>query len=144
MAQRVSRRTESLDVSELAASNDRKEVCQFIVEHFTQHNIHAVQLIDTFDKVSFAVEASKQQVVSHQSINFNDVQCAVGESGPRAQNVLVYNYPVKGDEKSVHRKLGLYETVESAAFRHWLHLRDVSDGVRVACMVGREAIPCHL
>ena len=52
MAQRVSRRTESLDVSGLAASNERKDVCQFIVENFTHHNIHAVQLIGTFEKVT--------------------------------------------------------------------------------------------
>ena len=98
MAQRVSRHTKSLDVSGLAASNESKEVCQFIVEHFTHHNIHAVQLIGNFEKVTFAVGASKQQVVIHQSINYNGVQCAVREGGPRAQNVLVYNYPGKGDE----------------------------------------------
>ena len=98
MAQRVSRRTESLDVSGLAASNESKEVCQFIVEHLTHHNIHGVQLIGTFEKVTFAVDASKQQVVSHQSINFNGVQCAVREGGPRAQNVLVNNYPVEDDQ----------------------------------------------
>ena len=114
------------------------------MEHFTHHNIHAVQLIGTFKKVTFAVEASKQQVVSHQSINFNGVQCAVSEGGPPAQNVLVYNYPAEGDQQSVHRKLGLYGTVEGVAFCHWLHLRDVSDGGWVARMVGREAIPCHL
>ena len=98
MAQRVSRRTVSLNVSGLAASNESKEVCQFIVEHFTHHNIYAVQLIGTFEKVTFAVDASKQQVVSHQSMNFNGVQCAVREGGPRPQNVLVYNYPVEGDQ----------------------------------------------
>lgn len=54
MVQRVSRRTESLDVSGLAASNESKDVCQFIVENFTHHNIHAVQLIGTFEKVTKA------------------------------------------------------------------------------------------
>lgn len=54
MAQRVSRRTESLDVSGLAASNESKDVCQFIVEHFTHHNIQTVQLIDTFENVTKA------------------------------------------------------------------------------------------
>lgn len=56
MAQRVSRRTESLDVSGLAASNESKDVCQFIVENFTHHNIHAVQLIGTFEKVTKATD----------------------------------------------------------------------------------------
>ena len=35
-----------------------------------------------------AVEASKQ-VISHQAININGVQCAVWGGGPRVQNVLV-------------------------------------------------------
>ena len=102
MAQRVTRRTAGLDVSGLAASNDRKEVSQFIVEHFAHFNIHAVQFVGTIAKVTFAVEASKQQVIRHQSININGVQCAVQGGGPRAQNVLVYNYPVGGNKESIH------------------------------------------
>lgn len=87
MAQWVSRRTVGLDVSGLAASNDQKEVSQFIVEHSAHFNIHAVQFIGTVAKVTFAVEASKQQVISHQSININGVQCAVRGMGwsPRAE-----------------------------------------------------------
>ena len=73
MAQRVTRRTVGLDVSGLAASNDRKEVSQFIVEHFAHFNIHAVQFVGTIAKVTFAVEASKQQVICHQSTNINGV-----------------------------------------------------------------------
>lgn len=65
-----------LDVSGLAASNYRKEVSQFIVEHFAHFNIQAVQFIGTVAKVTFAVEASKQQVISHQYIYINGVQCA--------------------------------------------------------------------
>lgn len=64
--------------------------------------------------------------------------------GPHAQNVLVYNYPVEGNEESIRRKLAVYGTVESIAFRHWPHLPNVSDGVRVVRMVRREAIPRHL
>ena len=97
IAQRVSRRTVGLDVSGLAASNDRKEVSQFIVENFVHFNFHAVQFIGTVAKVTFAMEASKQQVISHQSININGVQYkvrgGVGGGGGRAQNVVVYNYP---------------------------------------------------
>ena len=81
MAQRVSRRIMGLDVSGLAASNNGKEVSQFIVEHFSYFNIHAVQFIDTVANVNFAVEASEQQVISHQSININGVQCAVRGKG---------------------------------------------------------------
>ena len=80
MAQRVSRRTESLDVSEFAACNESKEVCQFIVEHFTHHNVHVVQLIGTFEKVTFAVLASKQVsnrslVISRSTLMVFSVQC---------------------------------------------------------------------
>ena len=91
MALRAFRRTVSLDVSQLADSNDRKTVSSFIVEHFAQHKIHAVQFVGTVAKVTFAVEASKQEVISHQAININGVQCAVRGGGPWAQNVLVYN-----------------------------------------------------
>ena len=73
--------TVDLDVSGLAASNDRKEVSQFIVEHFAHFNIHAVQFVGTVAKVTFAVEASKQQVICHQSINTNGVHCAVRGRG---------------------------------------------------------------
>ena len=90
------------------------------------------------------MEASKQQVICHQSISIHGVQCAVRGGGPRAQNVLIYNYPVEGNEEPIRRKLAAYGTVESVAFRHWPHLPNISDGVRVVRMVRREAIPRHL
>ena len=85
MAQQVSRRTVGLDVSGLPASNDQKDVSQFIVEHFAHFNIYAVQSIGTVNKVTFALEASKQQVITHQSINISGGQCGVrGGWSPRA------------------------------------------------------------
>ena len=144
MALRAFRRTVSLDVSQLAGSNDRKTVSTFIVEHFAQHNIHAVQFIGTVAKVTFAVEASKQEVISHQAININGVQCAVRGGGPRAQNVLVYNYPVEGPEDPIRRALGAYGVIEEVKFRHWTHMPTVGDGVRIVRMVRREAIPRHM
>ena len=68
------RRTVSLDVSGLAGSNDRQAVSKFIVDHFAQNNIHAVQFIGTIAKVTFAAEAGKQEVMSHQAVNINGVQ----------------------------------------------------------------------
>lgn len=65
MAQRVSRRTESLDVFGLAASNESKDVCQFIVENFTHHNIHAVQLIGTFDESNRSLVISRSTLMVH-------------------------------------------------------------------------------
>ena len=144
MALRAFRRTVSLDVSQLAGSNDRKTVSTFIVEHFAQHNIHAVQFIGTVAKVTFAVEASKQEVISHQAININGVQCAVRGGGPRAQNVLVYNYPVEGPEDPIRRALGAYGVIEEVKFRHWTHMPTVGDGVCIVRMVRREAIPRHM
>ena len=144
MALRAFRRTVSLDVSQLAGSNDRKTVSTFIVEHFAQHNIHAVQFIGTVAKVTFAVEASKQEVISHQAININGVQCAVRGGGPRAQNVLVYNYPVEGPEDPIRRALGAYGVIEEVKFRHWTHMPTVGDGVRIVRMVRHEAIPRHM
>ena len=94
IAQWVSPRTVGLDVSGLVASNDRKEVSQFIVEHVAHFNIHAVQFIGTVAKVTFAVEVSKQQVISHQSISINGVQYVVRGGWSMAQNVLVYNCSV--------------------------------------------------
>ena len=144
MALRAFRRTVSLDVSQLASSNERKDVCTFIVEHFAQHKIHAVQFIGTVAKVTFAVEASKQEVISHQAININGVQCAVRGGGPRAQNVLLYNYPVEGPEDPIRRALGAYGVIEEVKFRHWAHMPTVGDGVRIVRMVRREAIPRHM
>ena len=144
MALRAFRRTVSLDVSQLAVTNDRKKVCELIVNHFANHKIHAVQFVGTAAKVTFAVEASKQEVINHQAINISGVQCAVRGGGPRAQNVLIYNYPVEGSEESIRRVLGAYGVIERISFRHWTHLTDVSDGVRVVRMTRRLAIPRNL
>ena len=64
-----------------------------------------------------------------------------GAGGPRAQNVLVYNYPVEGDEDSIRRALSVYGTVENVGFRHWPHFQQISDGVRVVRMTRRLPIP---
>lgn len=138
------RHTVSLDVSQLSGSNDRKAVSTFVVEHFARHKIHAVQFIGTVAKVTFAVEASKQEVISHQAVNINGVQCAVRGGGPQAQNVLVYNYPVEGPEDPIRRALGAYGVIEEVKFRHWPHLPTVGDGVRIVRMVRRIAIPWHM
>lgn len=84
MALRALRHTVSLDVSQLAESHDRKTVSELIVNHFVGHNVHTVQFIGTAAKVTFAVEASKQEVLSHQAINIEGIRCAVRGGGPRA------------------------------------------------------------
>ena len=144
MALRALRRTVSLDVSELARSHDRKTVSESIVDHFVGHNVHAVQFIGTVAKVTFAVEASKQEVLSHQAINIKGIQCAVRGGGPRAQNVLIYNYPVGGPEDLVRNALRIYGVVEEVKFRHWPHMPEVGDGVRIVRMVRNTPIPRHM
>ena len=34
--------------------------------------------------------------------------------------------------------------IDRISFRHWTHLTDVSDGVRVVRMIRHQAIPCNL
>ena len=115
-----------------------------LVGHFARHKIHAVQFIGTVAKVTFAVEASKHEVISHQAININGVQCAVRGGGPRAQNVLLYNYPAEGPKDSIRRALGVYGVIEEVKFRHWPHMPTVGDGVHIVRMGRREAIPRHM
>lgn len=59
------------------------------MEHFVHFNINAVQFIGTVAKVTFAVEASKQHVISHQSININGVLCAVPWGSP-ARRIFLF------------------------------------------------------
>ena len=77
IAYQAFRRTVSPYVLGFAGSNDHQAVSKFIVDHFAQYNIHAVQFIGMVAKVTFAAEASKQQLLSHQAININGILCAV-------------------------------------------------------------------
>jgi len=144
MALRAFHRTISLDVSQLAVTNDRKKVCELIFNHVACHKIHTVQFVGMVAKVTFAIEASKQEVINHQAISISGVHCAVQGGGPCLQNVLIYNYPVEGSEESIRHILGAYGVIERISFRHWTHLTDISDGVRVVRMIRRQVIPCNL
>ena len=144
IALRAFRRTVSLHVSQLAVTNDRKKVYELIVNHFACHKIHTVQFVGMVAKVTFAVEASKQEVINHQAIRISGVQCVVQGGGPRVQNVLIYYYPVEGSEESICRILGAYGVIERISFHHWTHLTDVSDGVHVVRMIRCQVIPRNL
>lgn len=98
MAMRALCCTVSLDVYQLSVTNDSKKGCELIVNHFANLKIHAVQFVGTAAKVTFAAEPSKQEVINHQAISISGVQYAARGGGPRAQNVLIYNYPVEGSE----------------------------------------------
>ena len=71
MVLRAFRRTVSLHVSHLALTNDHKKVCELIVNHSACHKIHTVQFVGMVAKVTFAVEASKQEVINHQAISIS-------------------------------------------------------------------------
>ena len=68
---RTFRRTVSLHVSHLAVTNDCKKVCELIVNHSARHKIHTVQFVGMVSKVTFAVEASKQEVINLQTISIS-------------------------------------------------------------------------
>ena len=90
MAQRVSRRTESLDVSGFAASNESKVVCQFIVEHFTHHNVHVVQLIGTFAVLASKQVSNRSLVISRSTSMVFSVQCGGGGGVVHVQKMSLY------------------------------------------------------
>ena len=64
--------------------------------------------------------------------------------GPRPQKVFVYSYPVEGNSTFLTDILSRYVEVHDVRFRHWLHISDLADGVRVVSMVYNQAIPRNL
>ena len=58
--------------------------------------------------------------------------------------MLLYNYPVEGPEDLIRKALRLYGEVEDIKFRHWPHMPNVGDGVRVIRMVRTQLIPRHM
>ena len=72
------------------------------------------------------------------------MQCAVRGSGPRSQNVLVYNYPVEGAEDPIRRALRVYGVIEDIKFCHRTHMPSVGDGVHIVRMVHHDAILYHM
>lgn len=72
------------------------------------------------------------------------MQCAVRGGGPQSQNVLVYNYPVEGAADPIRRALRVYGVIEDIKFCHWTHMPSVGDGVRIVCVVRRDAILYHM
>ena len=61
--------------------------------------------------------------------------------GPSPQKVFVYGYPVEGNLNLLTDALSRYGEVHDVKFRHWPHMSEVADGVRV---VRKQAIPRNL
>ena len=55
--------------------------------------------------------------------------------GPRLQNVLIYNFPYEIEHCVVQNALSFFGDVEWMRFRHWTHLAEVCEGVRIVRMV---------
>lgn len=55
--------------------------------------------------------------------------------GPRPQNVLIYNFPYEIEHCVVQNALSFFGDVEWMRFRHWTHLAEVCEGVRIVRMV---------
>ena len=65
--------------------------------------------------------------------------------GPRPQKIFVYGYPVEGNSNLLTNALSRYGEVHDVRFRHWLHMSEVADEVRVdGVMVRNQAIPRNL
>ena len=56
----------------------------------------------------------------------------------------MYGYPVEGNSNLLTDALSRYGEVHDVRFRHWLHMSEVADGVRVVSMVRNQAIPRNL
>ena len=79
-----------------------------------------------------------------ESVRVGDVDCVVRGGGPRPQKFFVYSYPVEGNLSFLTDALSRYGEVHNVRFRHWLHMSEVLDGVRVVSMVHNQAIPRNL
>ena len=64
--------------------------------------------------------------------------------GPHPQKVFVYGYPVEGSSNLLTDALSRYGEVHDVRVRHWLHMSEVADGVRVVSTVRNQAIPRNL
>ena len=56
----------------------------------------------------------------------------------------MYGYPVEGNSNLLTDAMSRYGEVHNVRFRHWLHMSEVADGVRVVSMVRNQAIPHNL
>ena len=138
--------TVSLDVKEFAdLGTTRLEVVSKIINSFHPIKpIVAVQFVGYDAKVTFESEDHKREVMAHEYVSIEGIECAVRGGGPRPQNVLVYNFPFEIPHAVVREALSPFGEVESVNFRHWTHAREICDGVRTVRMVRSRAISRNL
>ena len=95
-------------------------------------------------RVTFSSASGRDAVMRFESVRVGDVDCVMRGGGPRPQKVFVYGYPVEGNSNLLTDALCRYGEVHDVRFRHWLHMSEVADGVRVVSMVRNQAIPRNL
>ena len=95
-------------------------------------------------RVTFSSASGRDAVMRFESVRVGDVDCVMRGGDPRPQKVLVYGYPVEGNSNLLTDALCHYGEVHDVRFRHWLHMSEVADGVRVVSMVRNQAIPRNL
>ena len=137
-------RTIVLDVSKFPAAVSRVEMSSAIVNRFTAYKVNAVQFVGNLARVTFSSASDRDAVMRLESVRVGDVDCVVRGGGPRPQKVFVYGYPVEGNSNLLTDALSRYGEVHDVRFRHWLHMSEVADGVRVVPMVRNQAIPRNL
>ena len=132
-------RTIVLDVSKFPAAASRVDISSAIVNRFT-----AYKFVGNLARVTFSSASDRDAVMRFESVRVGDVDCVVRGGGPRPQKVFVYGYPVEGNSNLLTDALSRYGEVHDVRFRHWLHMSEVADGVRVVSMVRNQAIPRNL
>ena len=133
-----------LDVSKFPAAASRVEISSAIVHRFTAYKVNAVQFVGNLARVTFSSASDRDAVMRFKSVRVGDVDCVVRGGGPRPQKAFVYGYPVEGNSNLLTDALRRYGEVHDVKFRHWPHMCEVADGVRVVSMVRNEAIPRNL
>ena len=133
-----------LDVSKFPAGASRVDISSAIVNRFTAYKVNAVQFVGNLARVTFSSASDRDAVMRFESVRGGDVDCVVRGGGPHPQKVFVYGYPVEGNSNLLTDALSRYGEVHDVRFRHWFHMSEVADGVRVVSMVGNQAIPRNL
>ena len=133
-----------LDVSKFPAAASRVEISSAIVHCFTAYKVNYVQFVGNLARITFSSASDSDAVMRFESVRVGDVDCVVHGGGPRQQKVFVYGYPVEGNSHLLTDGLSRYGDVHNVRFRHWLHMSEVADGIRVISMVRNQAIPRNL
>ena len=132
------------DVSKFSATAFQVDISSAIVRRFSAYKVNAVQFVGNLARVTFSSASDRDAVMRFESARVGDVDCVVRGGDPRPQKVFVYSYPVEGNLSFLTDALSRYGEVHHVRSRHWLHMSEVADGVRVVSVVRKQAIPRNL